>query len=310
MVSMGPPPPGGSHSDRGTGPAVIMRPFDPLFPYFEPAGALVSMQIFPTWGQTGPIVTASPGPRSVWNPPQGGPVMTKFALCWLFRVCLPTWGCRSSQREHTVSSSRAHAVLSRLAGTTRHTSPPSVMPLLKRPSGAHVVRAKRARQDSSERTMSYTKFSLQDFIRETMQRSMVAVTRQDRPFLMASGCSGAGTPTFVAHALLGKKNVRELFGIEKATSKAHFFMTHAQPQHCFVDIRDVAASMSGPCYTHGGKVCDVMPERPDSLWVGFSCKGNSTQNPSRFATDNIKAGWLLLPCPRCSRLVFARSCTF
>lgn len=182
------------------------------------------------------------------------------------------------------------------------------MPLLKRPSGASVAAAKRARQDANQRDMVHAKFSLRDFIIEAMRRSAVAVVRLDKPFLIATGCSGAGTPSLVAHALLGKKNVRELFGVEKSTSKAHFFIAHARPEHCFVDIRDVAANMSGPCYSHGGKVCDIKPQRPDSLWVGFSCKGNSTQNPSRFATDNIKAGWwLLLPCPRCSRIGCGRS---
>ena len=133
-----------------------------------------------------------------------------------------------------------------------------------------------------------TPFSLTTIIGQLLGKAGLAKTSATNQFFLASGCSGAGTPTFVARALLGKRQVVELYGCERSASKAHFFINHCRPGCCFSEMKDMEAG-EGACLVHNGALCKVPMQRPDSLWIGFSCKANSTQNPARFTSDNVKA---------------------
>ena len=138
------------------------------------------------------------------------------------------------------------------------------------------------------RMFTHKKFCLTSFLDRATSFLNVAVRPSTRAMLLATGCSGSGAPTFVARALLQDKvEVNEIWAAENSSSKAHFLITHCHPKHVFRDVSSVAQDLRGPCFVHGGAACDVPTERPDLLWGGFVCKGNSVQNASRFKQDNI-----------------------
>jgi len=138
------------------------------------------------------------------------------------------------------------------------------------------------------RMFTHKKFCLTSFLDRATSFLNVAVRPSTRAMLLATGCSGSGAPTFVARALLQDKvEVNEIWAAENSSSKAHFLITHCHPKHVFRDVSSVAQDLRGPCFVHGGAACDVPTERPDLLWGGFVCKGNSVQNASRYKQYNI-----------------------
>jgi site-specific DNA-cytosine methylase len=138
------------------------------------------------------------------------------------------------------------------------------------------------------RMFTHNKFCLNSFLSRATSFLNVAARPSTRAMLLATGCSGSGAPTFVARALLQSNvEVNEIWAAESSSSKAHFLITHCHPKHVFRDVSSVAQDVRGPCFVHGGAACDVPRERPDLLWGGFVCKGNSVQNPARFQQDNI-----------------------
>jgi site-specific DNA-cytosine methylase len=138
------------------------------------------------------------------------------------------------------------------------------------------------------RKFTHKKFCLNSFLNRATSFLNLAARPSTRAMLLATGCSGSGAPTFVARALLQNKvEVNEIWAAESSSPKAHFLITHCHPKHVFRDVSSVAEDARGPCFVHGGAACDVPSERPDLLWGGFVCKGNSMQNAGRFRQDNI-----------------------
>ncbi len=127
---------------------------------------------------------------------------------------------------------------------------------------------------------------MDSFLQDALAEAGLALTAHSDLHL-ATGCSGSGSPSWVLRALL-RGRVKELFGAESSKSKAHFFITHLKPEHCFADLRDVACGGRAPCFVHAGRMCDVPKTRPDLMCIGFVCKSNSVQNPRRFEKDNVK----------------------
>ena len=65
----------------------------------------------------------------------------------------------------------------------------------------------------------------------TQCKYMVADTRE--PLILATGCSGLGTPSLVLRALIGMQRVREVLSSEMKESAAFFLIKNVYPDHVF-----------------------------------------------------------------------------
>jgi len=110
---------------------------------------------------------------------------------------------------------------------------------------------------------------------------------EGRECVYITGCSGVGTPGFALGGLLGKKNIREVFAVERKPEAAWFLLTNTKPGHVFCEMSEVTHGPCARCYAHCGKLCPIPALRPHLYICGFSCKPHSTKNTSRFSADNL-----------------------
>jgi len=140
-----------------------------------------------------------------------------------------------------------------------------------------------------KRITNYTssKYSVAKFVAALLEILGVAPVKSET-LILSTGCSGAGTPTYAARAVLGKKNVTEIWAAECDQSAAHFLVVNCKPAHVFTSMEGVKPLAFCPCYMHAGRMCQVPQTRPDVYVCGFSCKPHSTRHPQRWKRDNIK----------------------
>jgi len=133
------------------------------------------------------------------------------------------------------------------------------------------------------------KFNLATWLSDLMRKAGYGKTLHQGTLVLATGCSGLGTPTIVARAILGHDRVLEIMAAEKCPSAAMFLMRACKPEHIFIDMRDLDESRIAPCFSHCGKACNIPCVVELDMYVcGFVCKDNSPQNPKRFKEDPIR----------------------
>ena len=101
------------------------------------------------------------------------------------------------------------------------------------------------------------KFHLATWLSDLMRKAGYGKTLHQGTLVLATGCSGLGTPTIVARAILGHDRVLEIMAAEKCPSAAMFLMRACKPEHIFIDMRDLDESRIAPCFSHCGKACNI-----------------------------------------------------
>jgi hypothetical protein len=106
--------------------------------------------------------------------------------------------------------------------------------VLKRPSSSIKVRESGVRQEQQRFTQEV--FDLCHFVQQLLSAACLqpATDGQRRRLVLATGCSGAGTPSYVLSKLLAQ-HPEEVIASEQCRKTAFFLMRMVRPQHIFQD---------------------------------------------------------------------------
>mmetsp|Transcript_68871 Transcript_68871/g.121718 ORF Transcript_68871/g.121718 Transcript_68871/m.121718 type:complete len:349 (+) Transcript_68871:44-1090(+) len=105
------------------------------------------------------------------------------------------------------------------------------------------------------------------------------------PFVLATGCSCTGAPSFALRKIIGAGNFQEILGSEMHGATRDFYMQNHKPATCYADIEH--ARTGGKCYV---KQMHAEPpaDREDLYVAGFVCKNFSQENGHRYKINTIQ----------------------
>ena len=116
------------------------------------------------------------------------------------------------------------------------------------------------------------------------------VSKAMQPFRYQSHCAGMDAPAFALHNL-GVRTECELASENNPSAALFHMMHHPSTQHLVADMKYIAKKTSGPCVTHGGRMCtwNDAAGQLDCVASSFVCKPWSQSNPKRFKQDPVRA---------------------
>lgn len=148
---------------------------------------------------------------------------------------------------------------------------------MKKPAGQPPQ--KKAKEANDIKEMTNDRFSLPDFCEQLL--ASLQLRRSGKPLHFATAFSGSGAPSLVLSCLL-EDGVVELFSSEKELSACHALMRNTKTRHIYEDAMAAAQKKKPAWCCQHGRLCDIPAGKQDLYIAGFTCKGNSTQNPNRF----------------------------